>query len=348
MSTISPPLPFQPHAWLTNAHCMTLYPRLFMRRSLLKNLPVESRLFRVAPDSHVLGLCHWQPHPVDCPTVILVHGLEGCHESSYMRGTADKAYRNGCNVIRLNQRNCGDTEHLTPTLYNSGLSSDIRAVVNELVAQDGLTAIWAVGWSMGGNLVLKMAGEAGDTVPALRGVIGVCPVIDPELCVRALERPINRLYEHHFVSRLKRRLAKKARLYPTRYSTVPLGRITRLREIDHAYTAPDAGYQNAEEYYDGAGARHVIGRIRIPTLILSSQDDPFVPVSIFSTAAVRDNPWVQVWSPEHGGHCGFIQTTQPGEDRHWAESRIVRLITRQESWPERMHAPLSTASEQRR
>lgn len=323
---------------------MTLYPRLFTRRSLLSRIPVESRLFRVASDSQVLGICHWQPDPATCPTVLLLHGLEGCHESSYMRGTADKAYRAGCNVIRLNQRNCGETEHLTPTLYNSGLSGDIRAVISELVAQDGLTTIWAVGWSMGGNLVLKMAGEVGDTIPALRGVIGICPVIDPELCVRALERPINRIYEHHFVSRLKRRLAKKACLYPTRYSPIPLGRITRLREIDHAYTAPDAGYQNAEEYYDGAGARHVIPHIRVPALILSAQDDPFVPLSIFSTAAVRNNPWVHVWTPEHGGHCAFIQKSRPGEDRHWAETRIVRLITDQESWPDHPRTPLSTAA----
>ncbi|MFO0774428.1 MAG: alpha/beta fold hydrolase [Nitrospiraceae bacterium] len=312
---------------------MTLYPRVVPRWHLLESIPEERRLFRVTPDTQILGLCHWQSRPRECPTLLLVHGLEGCHDSQYMRGTADKAYRAGCNVIRLNQRNCGDTEHLTPRLYNNGLSEDVRAVLDELLLKDGLLGVWAIGWSMGGNLVLKMAGEAENSVPGLLGVIGICPTIDPETCVRALEQPENRLYEHHFVTRLKALLTKKAHLYPERYSARPLRRITRLREIDHAYTAPDAGFQNAEEYYDGAGARHILDRIRVPTAIITAQDDPFVPFSIFTTRAIRENPAISLLGPEHGGHCAFIQQRRPGEDRHWAEHRIVALVTGQETWP---------------
>lgn len=312
---------------------MTLFPRFFPRRTLLQHIPVERRFFHVAPQTHVLGLCHWQPTPTVSPTVVLLHGLEGCHDSQYMQGTAAKAYQAGFNVIRLNQRNCGDTEHLTPTLYHSALSGDIRAVLAELIYKDGLYRLYAIGWSMGGNLVLKMAGEVEDSMPELHGVFGVCPVIDPEACVRSLERPINRLYEHHFVVRLKARLEIKARLYPDRYTTVPLRRITRLREIDHVYTAPDAGFQNAEEYYDGAGARHVLPRIRVPAFIITAQDDPFVPYAIFQTAAVRENPYLHVWSPAHGGHCAFIQRPRAGEDAHWAETRMVRLMAGTEAWP---------------
>lgn len=322
---------FVPHPWLKNRHAMTLFPRFFPRRGLLRTMPIEPRLFRVAEDSQVLGLCHWQPHRTTARTVVLLHGLEGCSESQYMQGLAAKAYRTGMNVVRLNQRNCSETEHLTPTLYNSGLSGDIHAVLSELADKDGLEQLWAVGWSMGGNLVLKMAGEAGTSMPALRGVFGVCPVIDPEACVQALERRANWIYEQHFVIRLKARLRRKAALFPARYSTTPLTRISRLRQFDHLYTAPDAGFSSAEDYYDRVGARHAIPHIRVPTWIITAQDDPFVPFSIFDSAAVRRNTCITVLAPQHGGHCAFVQQRSPREDGHWVEHRIVEAILRQTS-----------------
>lgn len=333
---------FNPHPLLRNRHAMTLFPRLFPRRGLLRGLPIEPRLFRVAEDSQVLGFCHWQPRRSTAHTVVLLHGLEGCSESQYMQGFAAKAYRAGMNVIRLNQRNCCETEHLTPTLYNSGLSGDIRAVLMELAEKDGLEQLWAVGWSMGGNLVLKMAGEAGTTMPALRGVFGVCPVIDPEACVQALERRANWIYEQHFVIRLKARIHRKAKLFPGCYSTAPLARISRLRQFDHLYTAPDAGFSSAEEYYDRAGARHVASNIRVPTLIITAYDDPFVPFSIFETEAVRGNPHIRVLATRHGGHCAFVQRRSPREDGHWAETRMVRIITGREPWPSRHDRSRST------
>lgn len=321
-------LPFTPHPLLRNRHAMTLFPRFFPRRGLLKAMPIESRLFQVAEDSQVLGFCHWQAHRSTAPTVVLLHGLEGCSESQYMQGLAAKAYRAGMNVVRLNQRNCCDTEHLTPTLYNSSLSADIRSVLTELADKDGLAHLWAVGWSMGGNLVLKMAGEAGTSLRALRGVVGVCPIIDPEACVQALERRANWIYERHFVIRLKARLSRKAALFPSRYSLEPLARISRLRQFDHLYTAPDAGFSSAEEYYDRAGARHVLSRIRVPTLIITAHDDPFVPFTIFETEAVKGNPRITIVAPQHGGHCAFVQRAHSNEDPHWAENRIVEAIAR--------------------
>ena len=137
------------------------------------------------------------------PGLILVHGLEGCHESHYMRGLPHKAWYAGFNVIRFNQRNCAGTEHLTPTLYNGGLSQDIRAVADELVSKDGIQVIFVAGYSMGGNLVLKMAGEARNEFPALRGVAAVCPNIHPAACVAALEERRNWVYHKHFMVKLK-------------------------------------------------------------------------------------------------------------------------------------------------
>ncbi len=159
-------LSFQPPLPLKNAHLMTLIPRYVPRETSLANMPQESRFFSVAPQSQLQGFCHWRDDRKAFPTVVLVHGLEGSSESRYMRGIAAKAFHAGFNVIRLNQRTCGGTEHLSPTLYNSGLSSDYRAIVKELIHHDGLDRVWLVGYSMGGNLVLKAAGELGWTEPS--------------------------------------------------------------------------------------------------------------------------------------------------------------------------------------
>jgi hypothetical protein len=243
-----------------------------------------------------------------------------------MLGIAGKAWRAGLNVIRLNQRNCGGTEHLTPTLYHAGLSGDLAAVLEELRAADGLEHVWMAGYSMGGNLVLKMAGEMGAACPALRGVAAVCPNIDPAACVEALERPVNWFYQRYFLTRTKARLARKAALFNGKFDLSALRTIRTLRAFDETYTAPDGGFRNAGEYYERAGARHVLGDITTPTLIITAQNDPFIPYRIFEIPAIRENRWIRLVAPKHGGHCGFFQRTQREEDAYWAEHRIVEFI----------------------
>ncbi len=317
---------FTPHPLLRYPHLMTIVSRSWPRGRLLHGIPTEPRLFAVAPECHLLGYCHWQAEPQRCPTILLVHGLEGCSESHYMRGIADKAWRAGLNVIRLNQRNCGGTEHLSSTLYHSGLSDDFRAVVAELQIKDGLRHIWAVGYSMGGNLVLKMAGEAGDTLPALRGVLAVSPNIEPDACVTALDQPANWIYQSYFLKRLKARLQRKARLFPGRWNLGGLWTIRTMRAFDERYTAPDGGFHSAEDYYDRAGAHHVLGAIAVPTVILTARNDPFIPYLIFEIPAIKTNPSITLWAPQHGGHCGFFQGPRPNEDAYWAENRLIEAI----------------------
>lgn len=317
---------FDPHPLLRNAHVMTVIPRFRQTSQLLSGIPGLSRLFRVAPDTQLLGYCHWQADPRRHRTVVLLHGFEGCCDSHYMLGIARKAWQAGLNVIRLNQRNCGGTEHLTPTLYHAGLSGDLRAVLEELRTGDGLESLWAVGYSMGGNLVLKMAGEATDACPALRGVAVVCPNIDPAACVDALERPANWFYQRHFLTRTKARLRRKASLFKGQYDLSDLPGIRTLRAFDERYTAPDGGFRSADDYYECVGARHVLGTIAVPTLIIIAQDDPFIPYRIFDSPAIRDNRRIQLVAPKHGGHCGFYQRTRPGEDAYWAERRIVEFL----------------------
>jgi predicted alpha/beta-fold hydrolase len=320
---------FTPASLLRNRHFMTVLPGCWPRRALLAGVPSESRLFTTEPHTQLLGFCHWQPHRTASQTVVLVHGLEGCSESHYMRGIAAKAYRAGFNVIRMNQRTCGGTEHLTPTLYNSGLSQDYRAVVHELARVDGLDRIWLVGYSLGGNLVLKAAGEAGLSEAALAGAIAVCPTIDPAQCAKALEAPRNWVYHYHFLTQLKRRMRRKAVLFPGKWDLAGLDRIRILSEFDDRYTAPDGGYASGADYYNRSGARRVLDSIAVPTLIITAQDDPFIPYSMFTVPLIQRHPKIRVIAPRHGGHCGFFHWAPNGEDPYWAENRIVDFLQEQ-------------------
>jgi uncharacterized protein len=315
---------FEPHALLKNRHAMTIAAAYWPRKFLLP--PPEARLFRVADDSQLLAACHWQPEKKkDAPVIAIVHGLEGSSDSNYVLGIAEKAYRRGFHVVRLNQRNCGGTETLTPTLYNSAMSADYRAVFEELANGDGYAQIFFAGYSMGGNLVTKMVGEYGEAAPrVLRGVCAICPALDLAACADALQKPENYFYQRRFVKGLMARYERKAVLFPKIYSRNGFGGIRSVRGFDDAITAPCFGYRDAQEYYEDAGARKVVGRARVPMLMITAQDDPFVPYESFLAALVAENPAIQLVAPEHGGHCGFVSKHR-GAERFWAEARVVEF-----------------------
>lgn len=305
---------------------MTLIPRWWPRGTAPPTMPTQQRIFQITPETGLLTKCHWQPNPRNKPTVLLIHGLEGCTESHYMVGLAHKVWGKGWNCIRINQRNCGDSEHLTPTLYHNGLSQDYQQIIHEITEQDTCQQIWLIGYSMGGNLTLKLAGEIGSTVPALRGVAAVSPNIQPAACVQALQRPSNWIYHQHFLRNLKAKLRRKDRLYPGKWNLSQLPTIQTMWEFDNAYTAPDGGYRDAPDYYDKTAAENVIHSITIPTLIITAQDDPFIPYSMFDIQSLKENNCIQLLGSKHGGHCGFFQKHHAGEDRFWAENRIVDWI----------------------
>ncbi len=205
-----------PRRWLRGGHVQTVASFLIQRH--LRLPAPESRLIEVAPGVQVLCHCHWQADRAHALTIIVVHGLEGSSDSQYMLGITKKALAAGMNVIRYNQRNCGGTEALAPVLYHSGLSSDIAAVAKEVIARDGVSRLALVGFSMGGNLVLKLAGEWGEQPPApFRAVAACCPALDLAASADALHAPSNRLYETYFLWALRRRMRQKARLFPGRF-----------------------------------------------------------------------------------------------------------------------------------
>ena len=309
---------------LRNPHVVTIVAAFLPRQLKRLSEPVD-RPFEVEPGTRILGRCHWQAEPRLHPTMVLVHGLEGSSESLYMMGTAELVFAAGFNVVRLNQRNCGGTERLTPTLYNSGLSGDYRAVLGELIQRDGLAEVFFAGFSMGGNLVLKMAGELGvDAPPEQHGVCAVAPALDLAACADAMGLRRNAIYRWHFVRNLKRKMRRKAALFPERYALDGLDRVRSIREFDEVITAPYCGYRNADDYYARASALRVVGNIGVPTLILTAQDDPFVPFASFQESCLVDNRHITLIAPDSGGHCGFI-SRRPGIERHWAEARIAEF-----------------------
>lgn len=314
---------FEPHRWLKNGHAQTIA-GAFARRTF--SMPGgQERLFRVDSETQLKGVCHWQADKRrDLPVIVIVHGLEGSCESNYAAGIADKAWARAFHAVRMNQRNCGGTERLTPTLYNSGLSGDYRAVLMEL-AEEGFKRIFFAGYSMGGNLVTKMAGELGANAPKeLKGVAVVCPALDLSACADALERPSNYGYQRHFVKNLMARYRRKVDLFPERYPRDGFGPIRTVREFDDEITAPCFGFKDAEEYYQAASAKKVIGKVTVPLLVMTAQDDPFVPLESLLRAKVEENPCVRFVAPEHGGHCGFVSRFA-GPERFWAEERIVEF-----------------------
>jgi uncharacterized protein len=318
--------PFRPRAWLTNSHLMTVYCWAAKRQFRLP--PPEDRCFQVTADTQVLAHCYWQPNRTARLTLLALHGLEGSSTAHYMLGIADKALRAGLNAVLLNQRNCGGTEHLGPGLYHSGLIDDAVVLIREF-AREGLDRVVAAGYSLGGNLALKLAGErTPQELPSLKGVCAVSPVVELGECVRALERRPNFIYQWNFVRNLKARMRRKDQCFPGRFPLAPLGSIRTVRQFDEVYTARAFGFQNADDYYHRASAMRVIDRIQIPALVISAKDDPFVPARIFEDPTLTGNPHVTLALTEHGGHCGFLGPSEgPQDDGYWAERTIVGFAT---------------------
>lgn len=319
--------PFIPHQRLRNGHAQTLAGTVIPRRFRVVPENSEARFFDTVPGVRVLAQCSWQKDRASRPTLVLLHGMEGSTESRYMLGTAEKTLAAGFNAVRVNTRNCGGTEHLTPTLYHAGLTEDLRHIIAELHERDGLDQVHIAGFSLGGNVVLKLAGEYGESAPKhLKSVSAVSASIDLSASADAIELRSNIIYNMRFVWSLRNRMRRKARLFPDRYDESRLRGIWSIRKFDDVYTAPHSGFGNVANYYQRASALQFIKRISVPTLIIHSQDDPFIPFESFKHPDVTSNPKVMLLAPSQGGHVGFISAGREGEERFWAESMVVEFL----------------------
>lgn len=323
--------PFTPPRWLRPGHAQTVVASL---RTLRRNLRAEfkrfePRLLEVEPGVRILLHCRWQERRRESPAVVILHGLEGSTESPYVLGTAQKAFRAGFSVVAVNMRTCGGTEHLAHTLYHSGLTGDIHRVIEELADRERLPRVYVAGFSMSGNMVLRLVGDYGEAAPAaLKGVAAVSPSIDLAACAREVERPANWLYRRSFVRNLRRRMRRKAAMHPQVYDARGIRRVRTIRQFDARYTAPHAGYRDVDDYYERASSLPVIGRVRVPSLVLHADDDPIIPGRSFRDAALVDNPSVLLVVTPRGGHVGFVaDAARADADRRWAENRVVEFFT---------------------
>jgi len=320
-----PSTPFRPRRGLRGPHRQTLAAQFLIRRFHFP--PPEKRLFQVEPEVQVLCRCHWQPSRQQALTLLIVHGLEGSSESQYVLGTTAKALAAGMNVVRMNVRSCGGTEALGPTLYHSGLSADVDVVARALLAKESLPRLALLGFSMGGNLVLKLAGEWGrEAPPQLRAVCAISPAVDLAPSAAALHRPGNWLYEQYFLWNLRRRLRRKARLYPNRYELQRLRRVWTLRQFDDRITAHYCGFDGVDDYYARASASRLAERIALPALLIHSADDPFIHILPETKSRLQSNPHVRYIETAHGGHCAFLADPD-GYDGRWAERTVVEFLT---------------------
>lgn len=325
---------FKPRRWLRNGHLQTIAGNLLPRPATLPDPVAEfvevhpARPFQIA--TQILCETHWQPSSDSAsrPTAIIVHGLEGSSRSQYVIGNAAKLWNAGCNVIRMNMRNCGGTDKLTPTLYHSGLSGDLGAVLTHFIRTRGLRSVALIGYSMGGNLALKLAGElAQEAPPELRCVVGVSPVVDLAPSADALHLWANRLYERRFLRALLKRFRRKSVLFPRAFDAQRGAHIGSIRAFDQQITAFYSGFTSADDYYERAAASRVLERVAVPSLLLHACDDPFIRMLPETRAKIAGNPYLTMLETDHGGHCAFLaDPADNGDDGYWAETTALKYI----------------------
>ncbi len=256
--------------------------------------------------------------------LVLVHGLEGSSAAGYKRSMAQVALDAGISVHRFNMRSCGGTEELSPTNYHAGQTSDLLHVVQTL-ARESPAPIFLCGFSLGGNVVLKLAGELGEAAADLvAGVVSVSTPIDLGRCVELLERPSNVIYERRFVSRLKQRLRTRARQHPNLYDASRLSEVRTVYQFDDWYTAKFFGFGTAERYYGTQSSKNFLGAIRIPALLIQAKDDPMIPFEVYAKhPAFGSNSNLTLIATEHGGHLGFLAR---GPHRFWLDRVVLDWI----------------------
>ena len=312
------------HPFFRNRHLSTLagnfWPRNYRRRAF----PEVRRWFETEPEVAVLGV-EQSPGRTAEARLILLHGLEGSDQSGYLRSLAQTALEAGFAVTRLNMRTCGGSESRCPTLYHAGLTSDLRSVLLDY-ARFSSERLYLVGFSLGGNVVLKLAGEMGDALPA-RGLVAVSTPIDLDACCRQMQRFENRLYEWRFVERLKARYRRRCADYPERYRLEDLDGIRSVYDFDDRITAPHFAFGTAENYYRTQSSQIFLPQIRLPTLLVQAEDDPLIPFRVFEQAAIRRNPALELLAVPHGGHVGFVSRRLP---RFWVDAVILDWILAQE------------------
>lgn len=311
--------PFVP--LFSNPHLATVAGAFWPRSEDRRRFPVRRYLFASTPGTRIL--VETQRSPGARAEAVLVHGLEGSSRSGYMRSMARALLRNGFAVHRLNTRNCGGTEALTPTLYHAGLTEDALAFVRECRRRTG-ARVFLIGFSLGGNIVLKLAGELGEAArDLLAGVCAASAPIDLAASSRRISEPVNRPYDLWFLHSLKQRLTVKHRHFPGLTPDCDLQSLHSLYEFDDCVTAPLCGFRDAAHYYETQSAVRFLAGIRVPSLLIQAQDDPLIPFAAFRDHRLAANRHIELIAPARGGHLGFLSQRRP---RFWLDETVIGWI----------------------
>ncbi len=303
--------PFRPY--FRNPHLSTLAGNFWKRAIDEARFPTRAVLYETEPGTQVL-IHENRPPGEALGEIFLHHGLEGSSASGYMISLAQCLLEAGFAVHRINMRSCGGSEALTPTLYHSGLTQDVRTILDRF-RKEGRGPRFLIGFSLGGNVTLKFAGESGTS--ALDLVSGVCAVstpIDLHACVRRLGAKENWIYERRFVRGLKARYRHLS--HPDLFPLDGIESVHTVFDFDNTFTARAFQFGDAPNYYATQSALRFLHGIRVPTLMVQSKDDPMIPYDLFEGPEVRGNPNILLIPTDHGGHLGFIARDQP---RFWLD-----------------------------
>lgn len=307
--------PFQP--LVRNPHILTILGNFWPRKYDFSAYPLETRLIRTEEHTQVLVQTQ-RPAGTALGEIVMVHGLEGAGDAGYITSMAWDALKAGFIAHRFHMRTCGNTESLCKTLYHAGLTSDLRVFLEKLGREDSGLPIFLIGFSLGGNVSLKLAGELGET-DLIQGVCAISTPIDLAMGVRRIGRFDNRIYENRFLARMRKRL-----LATGRYSREILHSAKTLYEIDDRLTAPSFGFENADHYYATQSSRNYLDGIRVPTLLIQAKDDTLVPFEMFDHPALSSNPHLRLIATDHGGHLGFLSRRAP---RFWIDEVVLDFFS---------------------
>lgn len=323
------PLTYRPAWWVPGAHLQTLWGRIFRRR---QRTPTRVERWET-PDDDFLDVSRIDAPanaPRGTPHVLLLHGLEGGVHSHYATGLLDEMADRGWGVDLLIWRSCGDEPNRAPRFYHSGETGDLRFVLDRIIAEHPGTPIVIAGVSLGGNVLLKYLGETGDDVPD--AVIAAAAISVPYDLGRGcdnIQQGFSRVYQRYFLGTLRAKALEKQKRYPDLLDPERMASVQTLREFDDALTAPLHGFADAQDYYDQSSSIHYLDGIRVPTLLLSARDDPFLPSDVLDRAReiARRNPALTVEFHERGGHAGFVGGVNPLRPVYYLERRTGEFFS---------------------
>lgn len=287
------------------------------------------------PDDDFIDLDWLMPdsdhRPLEGPIVLILHGLEGCSRSKYVLGLLSQLNRIRWQGIAMNFRSCSGEINRQGRFYHSGETTDLAWVIGRLAQMFPARPIYLAGFSLGGNVLLKWLGEEGEKVPdPVRGAVAVSVPFDLQVAARRIDQGINRIYAAVFLKTLKEKALQKAARYPGLLDPLVIYQIHSFTAFDDLVTAPLHGFRNNLDYWRSSSSAQFLSGIRRPTLLISSEDDPFLPGEYLPKKIVAGSKWMESDFTVHGGHVGFVQGPMPWAASYWTEQRIVQFLQKQE------------------